>query len=157
VKTKREAAAFLGSSEKAIERYAAAGKLSKHVEKKQGGGMISYYQEEELEKLKAAMESKMKRIPPRQTDNRTTILARRGVAPNLMEFFTAISQQNHRPQVEIKDRDFLTIKESAVLKGLSVAHIEWAIKNKKLKAYRIPHVRGRRVRRLELDAYAKKI
>jgi excisionase family DNA binding protein len=119
--------------------------------------MITYYEEEELERLKRAMESRVKRIPSRQSDNQATALARRSVAPQLMELFAAISQQNHRPQVEIKDREFLTVKESAALKGLSVAHIEWAIKNKKLKAHYIPHVRGRRIKRIELDGYAKKL
>jgi excisionase family DNA binding protein len=158
MKTKKEAAAFLGVSEKAIERYANAGKLKKNVEEKEGGGFITYYDETELEKLKKAMKDKAEQVSaPRQPDT-TTALARRSAMPDFIALLTnAIGQTKIVPQVDITEKSFLTIKEAAALSGLSVSHFEFAIKSKKLKSHTIPHVRGRRIKRADLDVYVKKL
>ena len=158
MKTKKEAAAFLGVSEKAIERYSNAGKLHKNVEEKEGGGFITYYDEKELEKLERAMKEKADQVSaPRQPDT-TTALARRSATPDLLALLTnAIGQNKSAPQVDITEKNFLTIKEAAALSGLSVSHFEFAIKSRQLKAETIPHVRGRRIKRTEFDMYVKKL
>ncbi|MGA9773681.1 MAG: helix-turn-helix domain-containing protein [Blastocatellia bacterium] len=166
--TKKEAAEFLGVSEKAIERYANAGKLSKQVENKLGGGVITYYDHKEVEQLKQQMDTRA--TTPRQTDTPTgkapgksTALARRdsatlGRSDTLALIVAAIEQARAQtPLVEVKEKEFLTIKEAAALKGLSVSHIEQAIKSKKLAAMKLAGVRGRRIRRAALDKYTSKL
>jgi excisionase family DNA binding protein len=159
--TKRQAAEFLGVSEKAIERYANAGKLSKEVEKKEGGGVITYYDRAELQKLKQQMSAPT----PRQQDARTpaTAIARRGGIDDVAQIFLSAwrdareERAAHKLTVELKDKEFLTIKEAAALKGLSETHINQAIRAGRLKARKLAGVRGRRIRRQDLDAYTKKL
>ena len=160
--TKKEAAEFLGVSEKAIERYASANppKLSKEVAKKTGGGMITYYDKKELIRLKQQMERAA--WTPRQTDTKTsTALARRDATPNpeaFKQLIAAISAaQDNRPTVDLKDKEFLTIREAAALKGLTETHIKQAVREDKLKAIKLAGVRGRRIRRKDLDTYTKKL
>jgi excisionase family DNA binding protein len=167
--TKKEAAEFLGVSEKAIERYANAGKLSKQVENKPGGGVITYYDHKEVERLKQQMNTRA--ATPRQSDTPTarapgssTALARRdsatlGRSDTLALIVAAIEQARAQTPslADVKEKEFLTIKEAAALKGLSVSHIEQAIKSKKLRAMKLSGVRGRRIRRADLDKYTAKL
>lgn len=174
MKTKKEAAEFLEVSEKAIERYVAAGKLSKHVEKKEGGGMITYYQEKELEKLKKVMKEKVyKTNTPRQVGLATALVSSKPAdlsspiyissglhnsPDDFLSFITTeIEQRKQKLEVDITKKIFLTLKEAAALSGLSVSHFEFAIKSRKLKVHNISHVRGRRIKRTELDIYVKKL
>jgi excisionase family DNA binding protein len=74
-----------------------------------------------------------------------------------MAILTNAIGQHKQPMVDITEKNFLTVKEAAALSGLSVSHFEFASKNRKLKAHIILHVRGRRIKRSELDVYVKKL
>ena len=154
MKTKKEAAALLGVSEKAIERYTNAGKLTKSVEPKEGGGFVTYYDEKQLAKLKKEMDSPVSKQPAPRSPT-TALVPRSNVLTLLAEAIT--QQQGNHPAVELKDKALLSIREAAAITGLSISHVKWAVVEGKLKAHTIPHVRGRKIKQSELEGYIKRL
>jgi excisionase family DNA binding protein len=165
MKNKKEAAEFLGVSERAIERYTAKGKLNPKYEKAQGGGQIAYFDEKELKALKSQMEqpkaapSPVKRIPQQEDKQKTdTALTLRASAPNLAQMFAAAFQaykETEQGSVAVTDKLTLALDEASILAGLSKSYLVADIHAKKLKAAK--RGRGWNIKRADLDAYISKL
>lgn len=161
---KREAAAKLGVSTKTIERFVKEDKL--HPKKVHGTtGLQNEFDEAEIEAFaleRATPISEAQPLKDSQAQTRqeqTGLILRENAADALTALAQIIAQnqQSVRPVVSVEAKIFLTIREAAALSGLGVSHLEDAIKRKKLKAHKLAHIRGRRIKRQDLDEYTKKL
>ena len=159
---KKEAAAFLNVSERAIERYTAKGKLHVRYDKRDIGGTVAVYNKDELKKLKAAIDRPTKLKPMKDSSiarkpRKQTALAQVGVSDFAQLFSVAFQAQRESAQltVSITDKLTLDLSEAAALSGLSRGYLIAAIKDHKLKARKIG--RSWRVKRTDLDGYVKKL
>jgi excisionase family DNA binding protein len=161
---KREAAARLGVSTKTIERFVKEDKL--HPKKVYGAtGLQNEFDEAEIEAFaqeRATPISETQPVKNGQAQTRqeqTGLILRENAADTLTALAQIIAQnqQPMRPMVAIEAKIFLTIREAAALSGLGVSHLEDAIRRKKLKAQKLAHIRGRRIKRQDLDEYTKKL
>jgi excisionase family DNA binding protein len=177
--TKDEAAALLDKTPRAVERYAAAGRLSVTYAKGKTRD-IPQYDRAEVEAL--AEELQKPSTPARGTvatpgDNgdkgmsqavaiRSHALERQPSAEGMQTFALMVADalrgaQTHANgtggavSVSIADKLMLSIDEAAALAGLSANHVREAIKAGRLKAKIVG--RGWRVKRPDLDAYVKKL
>ncbi|HEX8184354.1 MAG TPA: helix-turn-helix domain-containing protein [Blastocatellia bacterium] len=155
--TKKEASEILGTSTRAIERYTAKGLL--HVT--YDDDRRALYDEREVSALKLKMEE------PRQPA--TTAIARRGeevaiIAQSIgqqvgLQIAQAMSQPGAaaapaRDLRQLAIKLVLTVDEAVALSGLGKSHIIEAIQEGKLK--RLPG-RARRIKRVDLEMYVKKL
>ncbi len=173
VVNKKEAADFLGVSERAIERYTKAGKLSTRYAKGKTRP-VAVYSEAELQALKelvdspagirplveppAAPENTQALIPtkPDQTATKHDRALSRfdGAAVMASESFMQALAQMTAP-VRVSEKFVLSLVEAAQLSGLSRGHLREAIEAKKLKARIIG--RGWKVKRSSLEEYVRKL
>jgi len=153
--TKKEVAEYLGVSDRAVNRYTAAGKLSVTFRKSDHGPMEGVYSAAEVKKLKRLMS-----LPKPERDISTALvrvaggsssLQTRGLpSPLITQIGAAIVSQ-----VPIQDKLSLTLAEAAKLSGYSRDYLRRAIKAGKLKAA----IRGRgwNIKREDLEAWVKKL
>lgn len=160
--TKKEAAAYLNVSERAIERYTSKGKLHVRYKKRDIGGSIAVYDEEELKRLKAAIAraTKLKKLPKpadKPTPRKQVALSRVGASDFAQLFGAAFKahRESEHLTVAITDKLTLDLSEAAALSGLSRGFLIEAINKRQLKARKIG--RGWRMKRSDLDAYVKKL
>lgn len=170
---KIEAAEFLGCSVRAVERYAAAGKLASRYERGKTGKIL-VFEQDELARFKAELETPLERgivtaDKPRQamkrqpsTDTTSTALVHPDGALNpqsieLLQAFAQWTVDNARqsPTVPTEAKLLLTLNEVKALTGLSRETLRDAIKAGKLKAQLIG--RGWKVKRTDLDNYIAKL
>jgi excisionase family DNA binding protein len=171
---KKEAADFLGVSTRAIERYAAKGKIGVSYTKNQTGQALAEFNDEDLSRLKAEMDQApyprrpaVENRPADIPDNHDNGNSRGNQAlmpRNLIDFAELLSirvgkqileaQNNHRP-VAISDKLTLSLSDASYLSGLSRGFLRDAIKARKLKAAK--RGRGWNIKRLDLDGYVKKL
>jgi excisionase family DNA binding protein len=176
--TKAEAAALLNCTSKSVERYAAAGKLTKFENQGPRRNEVRYLESDVL-KLKdeqATATPAPRLVRPTATDqDRQT-----GEALQRREFFApmleAIAAQQALAQrqaetierlleparqtktdtaLSVSDKPLLTLDECRQLTGLSRNHLLEAIHAGKLKAKIIG--RAWRIKRADLDAYLRKL
>jgi excisionase family DNA binding protein len=178
---KREAAEFLGKTERAVERYAVSGKLS--VRYKPGKTRpVADYDEGELAKLKHDLENPSDVRPlvtsPDAADSPTPTnavqlrqttsqaLERQAGAEGIAILSAAIRdalQGRQTPgnatgrwvSVELKDKLTLSFKEASRLSGVPESHLRIAYADGKLRGAKIG--RGVRVSPDALKAYVAKI
>jgi excisionase family DNA binding protein len=160
---KKEAAQYLGISTRMLENYAKKRRLS--VRKESGAtGDISIFDEGELRELRAKLDAK--RAP------RPSIIREGGEASAMVRvsasdasglvpsgtFFGRLAEALQGKQTataSIGEKLMLTLGDASTLTSLSVNHLREAIKAKRLKARIIG--RGYKVKRVDLDAYIKKL
>jgi excisionase family DNA binding protein len=164
--TKTEAAVYLGVSTRAVERYAATGKLASHYERGKTGQVLAF-DESELERFKAELEAPR----PNVRQEASSDLARLDATPNaaaievlatevlarLMEAAqgSAPSPDKSRLSVPVESKLLLTLAEAQALTGLSRGVLRAAIAAGDLKARQIG--RAFRVKRGDLESYVKKL
>jgi excisionase family DNA binding protein len=164
---KKEAAAYLGVSTRTLEGHAAKGDLSvRYVKGKTGD--VADFDESELRKLRAQIESKratrpaVSRDTPESPEDEPRSLARLSdVRPS--EFVAAMAaaldrarERNHiAPQINVGEKIMLSLDDAAALSSLSVNHLREAIRAGKLKGRIIG--RGYKIKRTDLDSYVKKL
>jgi excisionase family DNA binding protein len=153
--TKKEAAVSLGVSERAIERYTKAGRLTPTYQQSKSGGTLALFAERDLDRLKEEMAAPKERATAGAIAGREPTradIARRDGASGLVE---ALREAVSAPRVSLSDKLLLSIDEAAALSGLSAHHIREAIHGKKLKARIIG--KGWRIKADELRAYVRKL
>jgi excisionase family DNA binding protein len=163
--TKTEAAALLDKTPRAVERYAASGRLSVTYEKGKTRD-IPQYDRAEVEAL--ARELQKPSTPARGTvatpgDNgdagvsqvvaiRSQALERQTGAKGMAIFVSAIKdalQGNHAPKM------LLSLTDAAEVSGLSASHLLDAIHDGRLDGRKIG--RGFKIRPADLQEYAKQV
>lgn len=153
--TKKEAADFLGVSERAIERYTKAGRLTPTYQQNKSGGTLALFAERDLDRLKEEMSAPKERTTAGGIAGREPTRAdivRRDGAGALVE---ALREVASAPRVSLSDKLLLSIDEAAALSGLSAHHIREAIHGQKLKARIIG--KGWRIKTDDLRAYVRKL
>ena len=172
---KKEAAAFLGVSEKTIERYKAAGRIAAKTKRVIGtdgrSRHILDFNESDLERLKRELDHQTVypsiTVGHDQTKTSTDIdghavnltnteleLVRQSVSQtNLVTILQQISTVFER-QLNASDRAqrlMLDLSDASILSGLSKSYLKSAIKDGTLKAKLIG--RGWKVKRSDLDQF----
>jgi excisionase family DNA binding protein len=159
---KKEAAEYLGISTRMLENYATKGRLS--VRKEKGAtGDIAIYDEGELRKLKAELDAKRAPRPSVVREDGEASAMVRGSASDASglvsgAFFGRLAEALQGKQTaaaSVGEKIMLTLNDASVLTSLSANHLREAIKAKRLKARIIG--RGYKVKRVDLDAYIKKL
>jgi excisionase family DNA binding protein len=171
---KKEAAEFLGVSTRAIERYAAKGKISVSYSKNKTGQSLAEFNDDDLKRIKDELQQPpyMQRpavetmIPDKHdiSDSGNGRGSQALMPRNLVDFAELLSvgigkqilatQTNGGP-VPISDKLTLSLSDASHLSGLSRGFLLGAIKARKLKAAK--RGRGWNIKRLDLDAYVKKL
>jgi excisionase family DNA binding protein len=172
---KKQAAEFLRVSTRAIERYAAKGKITVTYTKNATGQALAEFNDADLQRVKEEMGQPP--LPTRPTvekkaidthdisDNHDNGNGRSSLAlvpKNLIDFAELLSigvgkqlltlQSQALP---ISDKLTLSLSEASQLSGLSRGFLIVAIKVKKLKAAK--RGRGWNIKRIDLDSYIKKL
>lgn len=140
-KTKPDAAAMLGCSEKTIERYAEKGQLERRARLVPGRRPLPVFSPDDLERLQKESVQPAP-APLGAPSNQSLALRTRGDLASLLELFTRA--RDPAPPTKI----FLTIEEAAAHTGLSEAYIR-----RKIRAAELPALRDRgwKIRRADLD------
>ncbi len=167
---KEEAAAFLGVSVRALERYTQQAKISARYEKGRTKP-IPVYDQDELATFKAELSKRLAprpalalEIPPNPStgDNQAGLALQ---SASISDFVAGIvnatlSAQNAPTSqklvdIPIADKPLLPLAEAARLASLSRDYLLDAIHAKKLKAKIIG--RGWKIKRTDLDEFIKKL
>jgi excisionase family DNA binding protein len=175
---KKEAAEFLGISERSLERHTSQKRIA-HTLKPGKTRPVLDYDQSELERFKEELNTEVHRPAEVQadevTDEQTTApnaakdsskaLATfgelSGPPARALDLFGALLQmaraeaQAQRPAVDIADKLLLTLAEAQALTGLSRATLREAIEAGDLKARQMG--RAWRVKRDDLENYIKKL
>lgn len=169
MKTKSEAAHFLGRTERAVERYKAEGKLSARTEKRKGsdGKMreVLLFDEGELQRLKDEINNPTKPARPlviresapgtaEPSGDLLTHLARL-LSGQLPPLSLTEGSKRQRRAVPVESKLTLKLDEAAELAGLSANYLRGAIRGGQLKAEK--RGRGWNIKRADLDAFVKKL
>lgn len=178
--TKAEAAAMLGCTPKSVERYAAAGKLTKFENQGPRRNEVRYLESDVL-KLKeeqgtASASPRLVRATDSDRQPGAQLATREAFAPILEALVTQRAIVERQAEiidgligakalptgtktdsaaVSVSEKPLLTLDEARQLTGLSRNHLLEAINGKKLKARIIG--RAWRVKRADLDAYVAKL
>jgi excisionase family DNA binding protein len=154
---KKEASEFLQISVRQIENYAKQGKLSVKKEKGKTGD-ISVYDERELKKLKAELDSKRAPRPLIITEsNESNEIVRTfdSRLSDLSKFAELLSgwkdEKKPAKTVAIENKPLLKLDEASILTGLSRDILKSAISDEKLRAKKIG--RAWRIKRIDLDVF----
>lgn len=159
---KTEAAQRAGVSTKKLERLVAQGKLTAY--KRPGKtGLETHFAVADIDALKD--ESAALVVAPRaETDKPRQDRPQLDQLATLLQMLTqralpgeASQDKTRHIAVAVESKVFLTMPEAVALSGLGLSHLEQAVKAGKLKVRTLPGVRGRRIRRSDLDAYLKKL
>jgi excisionase family DNA binding protein len=163
---KEEAAAFLGVSVRALQRYASQGKLS--VTYTRGArGQVAQFNEEELKALKEQLAQPV--YPQRPTvaaasydkpsPQAVAPVTASGLVPAALgeRLITALEklQPNGHVTISLGDKLTLSLKEASLLAGLARSFLLDAIHSKKLKAAK--RGRGWNIKRADLDSYISRL
>jgi excisionase family DNA binding protein len=159
---KTEAAQFLGVSVRTLERHVANGELS--VTYTRGAhGRERTFDQTELSRFKASLDTTTYVARPVATDasneKRVALAPVRSEAKQMLALIqSALSTNDTRNSESVSDiaaKLILTLPDAARLSSLSVNHLREAIKEKHLKARIIG--RGWKIKRVDLDAYVRKL
>ena len=169
--TKEQAAAILGKTTRAVERYAADpdNKLSIVYEKGRTRD-VPTYDEGEIRALAERLRhpsTPAQAVITTQSDNTARDVAIRpqqalqaaftpqDIAPLGERLINALEGLQRPPAVAIADALMLTLAEAAALTRLSRVHLRQAIEEGKLKARIIG--KGWKIKRADLDSYVEKL
>jgi excisionase family DNA binding protein len=160
---KKEAAEFLGVSTRLVEKYASEGRLGEITYVRGKTGKQAEYDQEAVEKLKAALESPDTALAPATPDARLFVA-------QLVEAITTREQANieairgllsrsieepRSASVRVSEKLLLNLSDCRSLTGLSEGTLRDAIKSGELRAKIIG--RGWKVKRQDLDDFIKKL
>ena len=154
-KTKQEAADFLGVSTRAIESYAARGRLSVTYTKGRRG-QIAVFDDTELEKLKDELTQptfpeRPQVISSEQPRNEAIVpFGASALIPTQSNDPRGILSE-YRRFVPVADKPLLKLQEAQALTGLSRHILKSAVEAGALKAQLIG--RSWRIKRTDLDSY----
>jgi excisionase family DNA binding protein len=157
--TKQEVADFLSVSTRAVESYAAKGRLSVTYTKGKRG-QIAVFDDGEVKRLKdelaqPAYPQRPGVSSPEQPHTQAIVpFGRSGLVP-IGAGEGASVLEAYRRFVPVADKLLLKLDEASALTGLSRGILRQAIEDKKLKARIIG--KGWRVKRDDLDAYVRKL
>jgi excisionase family DNA binding protein len=166
--TKEEAARILKAKNvRTVERYAARGRLSVTYEKGTTRD-VPVYDESEVRALAAELQKPSTPARPSfepsasasqaiatRADNSDARLSQ-AVAFDFLAGLSAIAgTAKTLPQVNVGEKVMLTLTDAAALSSLSENHLREAVKVGKLKGKIIG--RGYKIKRVDLDAYIKKL
>jgi excisionase family DNA binding protein len=165
VKTKIEAAEYLGMSVRTLLRHTAAGRISAS-QRRGARGAETVYDDDELERFKKELEGVTYPVRPVVTHDTAPSESNVGLAvanqtgligERLLVALESIAVRDSLPTstVAVADRLMLTLTDAAALTTLSRSHLLHAIKAGELKAKIIG--RGWRVKRADLDVYVRKL
>jgi hypothetical protein len=166
---KKDAAAYLGVSERAIERYSAKGKLT--VRYLQGRTRpVADFDEGELSALREEMQNPSEPTRPAimpagdsspgsqalMVPNQEKALAG-FVGMLLSQMSEQLPAVAARHSTSLSDKLMLSLPEAAEISGISVEQLRAAVKAKKLKTH--PGIGGGygKVKRADLDLFIKKL
>jgi excisionase family DNA binding protein len=162
---KKDAAAYLGISTRALEGHAQKGHVSvRYVKGKTGD--VADFNEEELHKFRAQLESQRAPRPfvvsydsPESHEAEARSLARLSdVAPlAILEHLAATLRDGAAAtaRATIGEMIMLTLADASALTNLSKGFLVEAIHEGKLKAKKLG--RGWKIKRTDLDAYIRKL
>lgn len=157
---KAEVAEYLGISTRAVERYAAEGRLSvTYVRGKTGKQAV--YNQAEVEALKAELLSPVKRaiVAPTSPDTKSSesVEALASIEyDRIQQLIGAVAayglpHQENKQLVPIEHKPLLTLSEAQALTGLSRQYLRLAISQQELEARIIG--KSWRIKRVDLDRY----
>lgn len=158
---KKEAAAYLNLSTRAVERAVTQGKLSVRY-KKDKHGNIALFNPVEVRRYKAAIEVPAPRraivnpvrpmtpATPTAPDSQTNYVLG-SLTPLEVEDVPAATSS--LPTVPIADKLTLSLAEAASLSGLSQKYLRQSIRDNKLKAFK--HDQDWRIKRVDLDGFVR--
>ncbi len=160
---KKEAAAYLNVSTRAIERYTAQGKLTPSYEKGRTGP-APIYDQTQLDELKRQMDEAAdstrsavkldkgdKRDKTDKGDKDSALVLRSGSRADLAAFIAAIDKARGQSIADLAAKPLLTRDEAQRLTGLSRGLLKEAVAAGKLKERLLG--RAYRIKRTELEAY----
>ncbi len=154
---KTEAAAFIGVSTRALERYAAARKVAARYERGKTG-LVLAFDEAELQRFKAELEAPTDK--PRQEPSRALAKLDGAVNAGAIEVLArlvevaqsgAASSDKARPSVPVEAKLLLTLPEAQAMTGLSRSTLRAAIEAGELKARLI--AKAFRIQRSDLEKF----
>jgi excisionase family DNA binding protein len=164
MKTKKEAAEYLGISTRQLENYAKQGKLSVRYERGPTGDQ-AVYDEKELRQLRAELDTRRAPRPAvvpesdESHEQEPRSLARLSdVAPLafLQQIAATIREGQKAPaSASVGEKIMLTLADASALTSLSKGFLTDAIHKKKLRAQKLG--RGWKIKRTDLDAFVKKL
>jgi excisionase family DNA binding protein len=160
---KKEAAAYLGISTRALEYHAKQGHIGVRHEKGATGD-VAIFDEKELRQLKAQIDERRAPRPSviqdvgegsATSESSAMIRASDTGLSVLAAIIDAARSAPALPSVSIGEKIMLTLIDASVLTSLSVGHLRDAIHSGKLKGKIIG--RGYKIKRGDLDAYVKRL
>jgi excisionase family DNA binding protein len=163
---KIEAAEFLGVSTRALERYAAAGRIEGHYERGKTGKVLAFVPAD-LERFKTELEAPTSRaiaLPDKAPTQPTSrALAKPDAASNALsiDVLGALAQwardnaRQDATRVPIEAKLLLSLSEAQSLTGLSRNFLRGMIDDSNLKARKIG--RGWKIKRTELEKFVGKL
>lgn len=162
MKTKVEAAEFLGISVRTLLRYTAAGRIA--AKQRRGSrGAETVYADEDLERFKTELEGvtyPVRAVVTPDTDARSALAITGGVGAigdrlvSVLEML-AVERTGTKVQAPLADKLILTEREAAALLSYPLAQIKRDVAGGVLKHHKIG--RSVRIKRADLDAYVKKL
>ncbi len=160
---KKEASEILGVSIRLVEKYAAEGRLGKITYIRGKTGKQAEYNQDAVEKLKAALESPDTALTTNSPDARLFVaqlveaMASREQAhvEAIRGLLSGSSEETRSASVRVSEKILLNLTDCRSLTGLSQATLKDAIKSEKLKAKIIG--RGWKIKRRDLDEFIKNL
>jgi excisionase family DNA binding protein len=160
---KKDASEILGISIRLVEKYAAEGRLGNITYVRGKTGRQAAYNQDDVEKLKAALESPDTALATNSPDARLFVaqlveaMASREQAhvEAIRGLLSGISEEPRSASVRVSEKILLKLTDCRLLTGLSYATLKEAIKSEKLKAKIVG--RGWKVKRQDLDAFIKNL
>ena len=149
--SKKDAAAFLGVTPRAVNRYVAAGRLKViHQPSPTGGSDLAFFDPADLEAFKNAPREPVGR------DRQALVKPVKADLETLLQALLAPQSRTTKPRASDFDSQLtLSLKEAAIVARQSVESLRQAIKDGKLKAA----IRGRgwNVKRSDLEEWVRKL
>jgi excisionase family DNA binding protein len=163
---KEEVATLLGVSVRAIERYTQDGKLTASYEMRAKGGRKAFYDPEEVQKLKAAMET-TKIIEPSKVrhpdmgigdmiseqQSQALIVRSDRFLDKFDQLASDVTKLVSKQNVGIGEKLTLSLVEASQLAGLSKGYLKKAIDGGELKAAK--RGKGWNIKRTDLEEWVK--
>jgi hypothetical protein len=160
---KKEVSEFLAVSTRLVEKYAAEGRLGKITYIRGKTGKQAEYNQDAVEKLKAALESPDTALTTNSPDARLFVaqlveaMASREQAhvEAIRGLLSGSSEETRSASVRVSEKILLNLTDCRLLTGLSDANLRAAIRSGKLAGQIIG--RGYKIKRAELDRFINKL
>jgi excisionase family DNA binding protein len=161
IMNKKDAAAYLGISTRALERHVSLNHIGVTYHRGKTGDE-AVFDENELEHFKLRLDQKKTPRPAISYDSGESITGNSAIVRAsdtglsvLAAIMEAARSTPALPSVSIGEKIMLTLADASALTSLSVSHLREALRSGRLKGKIIG--RGYRVKRDDLDAYIKRL